>query len=101
MLELPWKNNQHDVSCIPKGVYRLTPIESEERGKYFSIPDVCSRDQIRMHTANYVHQLKGCQAPGKSFADINQDGLIDVTASQKTLAELVKLITVPIKYTIF
>lgn len=100
MLELPWKDNLNNVSCIPKGRYKIEPIESPERGKYFSIPYVQNRELIRIHIANYVRELQGCQAPGSRFYDIDKDGLLDVTDSKRTLEILVGLIPRPIKYTI-
>ena len=63
-LELPWKDNQRNVSCIPGGVYRAT-IEDSKRfaGKVIRVHDVPGRSGILFHPANYLGQLLGCFAP--------------------------------------
>jgi hypothetical protein len=50
---------------------------------------VPGRSNILIHPANYVSQLRGCIAIGLDGADINGDGLIDVTSSKKAVKKLV------------
>ena len=91
-LELPWKNNQRRISCIPPGTYKGVKRTSPKYGLHVHILDVPGRDLILMHNANYVTQLEGCVAVGEAIKDINADGTLDVTNSVKTLKKLVSLL---------
>jgi len=88
-IELPWKNNKRNISCIPAGEYSAIAVKRYSNGKYaLWVQDVPNRSQIMVHTANFVRQLRGCLAPGKEFKDIDNDGIIDVTSSQATMDEI-------------
>jgi hypothetical protein len=87
-LELAWKNNQKQISCIPKGCYQVTKRVSAKYGEHFHILDVKNRDFILIHQANFHSQLMGCVAVGKGLADINKDGRLDVTSSKQAMKEL-------------
>lgn len=89
-LELPDKENQKEISCIPCGEYEVVKRYSEKYKDHFHILNVPNRDYILIHNANFVRQLKGCIAVGFSHSDIDGDGLRDVTESQKTLKALNK-----------
>lgn len=91
-LELPWKENKRNVSCIPRGEYLITPRFSDKYGEHFLINDVEDRDYVLIHAANYYTQLRGCVAVGKRYSDINSDGELDVTNSRKTMQELLKIL---------
>ena len=91
-LELPWRENQSSISCIPEGTYPITHRVSKQFGNHFHILDVPNRTYILIHEANYVHQLRGCIAVGKERKDLNGDGLLDVTNSVKTKNELTKFV---------
>lgn len=86
-LELPWKQNVTNVSCIPPGTYQcsIRPFHATTNYEVLSVP---GRSGIFMHVANYVSQLEGCIALGATEADINADGLLDVTSSTATIAKL-------------
>lgn len=92
-LELPWRNNQRRISCIPPGTYVIRPRVSQKYGLHLHILNVPDRDWILIHEANFVHQLQGCIAVGQSKKDLNGDGLKDVTASRLTKARLMEYIT--------
>lgn len=87
-LELPWKGNEQQVSCIPPGVYDVVPRRSPKYGKHFHVTNVPGRSWILIHGGNYYTQIRGCILPGESLADINADGEKDVLASKNTLAEM-------------
>lgn len=91
-LELPDKDNQRNISCIPVGVYTATKHKSPTHGECFKIHSVPGRDHILIHVANYVSQLRGCVAVGLNFADINKDGHLDVTSSRKTLKRMLNVL---------
>ncbi len=94
-LELPWKDNIPHVSCIPVGEYKVVPRTSPKYGDHLHILDVPGRSLILIHQANYVDQLLGCIAVGRSRADLNGDGLQDITASVATKNDLLRFITGP------
>ena len=92
-LERPWKDNQHDISCIPTGsytcVYNQSEHFSEQKGRpifTYEVTDVPNRDGIRIHSANYYTELLGCIALGDNFQDINGDDELDVINSVATIA---------------
>jgi len=76
-LELPWKDNQHDISCIPNGTYvcKRVPIPSHlkwmENWGYktiWEITNVPGRVGIFIHIANKPEEIKGCVAVGMSIS---------------------------------
>lgn len=63
-IELPWRNNQPSVSCIPEGKYVLRLRDSERFGRHLEIIDVPKRSLILFHPANdALRELRGCIAP--------------------------------------
>jgi len=63
-IELPWKNNQAGVSCIPEGEYELANRWSLKFGRHLQILNVPGREYILIHPANEaLRELKGCIAP--------------------------------------
>ncbi len=63
-IELPWKNNLAQVSCIPEGRYELEKRWSPAFLRHLQVMDVKDRDYILIHPANdALHELKGCIAP--------------------------------------
>ena len=67
-LELPWKNNQSMISCIPVGRYRATKMMSKAFGKIvFVLHDIPGRDVIEMHIGNSIKDTHGCILLGMSF----------------------------------
>ena len=91
-LELPYLENQRLVSCIPVGRYpceytqsgRLTKLNERPVFTY-EVLDVPQRSGIRIHSANFAHQLLGCIALGSAFTDINGDGKKDLVNSRATI----------------
>jgi len=88
-MELKWLNNESKKSCIPEGTYVALPRTSPKYGKHFHIQNVPNRDLILVHNCNFASQLLGCQGVGLSFADINNDGVMDITNSKIALKKLV------------
>ena len=90
-IELPWKDNQRNISCMPAGIYKAIAVRRFSNGKYaLWVQDVPGRSQIMVHTANYVRDLRGCLAPGRFFRDLDKDGIVDVGMSQSVMDELQK-----------
>lgn len=90
-LELPYKNNKRNVSCIPTGEYKVTCRNSEKYGDHYQVENVMMRDYILIHPANYYTQLRGCIAVGYDFYDINDDGEHDLTHSRRTMKDLLNV----------
>lgn len=85
-LELPWKNNEKNVSCIPRRIYDVKQTFSYKFMKFtYEILNVPNRSGIRMHSANYFYQLLGCISLGNGLQDLNGDGEIDVVNSRNTV----------------
>jgi hypothetical protein len=92
-LELPWKNNQNSVSCIPVGGYvckytRSNRMSAQKGHDVFTyeVLNVPNRAGIRIHSANFFSQLLGCVALGDAHKDINNDKEPDVIHSGATIA---------------
>lgn len=63
-IELPYKNNQPQVSCIPEGEYFIEKRYSNRFGWHFEILDIPNRSLILFHPANNaLTELRGCIAP--------------------------------------
>lgn len=70
-LELPWKDNEKRVSCIPKGVYEVKKRHTEEskyKYEHLHILDVENREMVLMHVGNYPKNSKGCILLGNTRA---------------------------------
>lgn len=64
IIELPWKENQSRVSCIPEGKYELTKRYSQRFGWHLLVNNVVNRSYILIHAFNdAVKESKGCIAP--------------------------------------
>ncbi len=87
-LELPYKNNQKYISCIPPGTYIVRKRSSLRFPHHFWITNVPNRDKILIHFGNYNTDIQGCVLVGDGHKDINHDGLKDVVNSKPTLATL-------------
>ena len=63
-IELPWKNNETKVSCIPEGKYLLQKRYSKKFKWHIEIMNVSNRGSILFHPANNaIKELNGCIAP--------------------------------------
>jgi len=63
-IELPWKDNKSQVSCIPEGRYELRSRYNKKRGWHLYVVQVPKRRLILIHPANNaLKELKGCIAP--------------------------------------
>ena len=99
-LELPWKNNERNVSCIPAGTYPLRPRTTDKFGAHFALDSVPGRSGILIHTGNFASQIRGCILVGLHHDDLNSDGKLDTARSRIALNQLVQLISDPTTITI-
>ena len=52
-LELPWRDNQSNFSCIPKGKYYCEIRKSPKYGKIYEVTEVEDRSHILIHAGNW------------------------------------------------
>jgi len=63
-IELPWRNNERRVSCIPEGEYFIEKRYSLKFKWHLHVLDVENRSLILFHPANNaLKELNGCIAP--------------------------------------
>jgi hypothetical protein len=63
-IELPWKNNEKRVSCIPEGKYFIRKRYSPKFKWHLEVIGVQNRSLILLHPANNaLRELNGCIAP--------------------------------------
>lgn len=63
-IELPWKENQARISCIPEGKYFIRKRYSQKYRWHLEVCGVPNRKYILFHPANdALRELQGCIAP--------------------------------------
>lgn len=70
-LELPWRDNIRQRSCIPPGVYQCALVKSPRFGLVYEVKNVPGRSHVLIHRANLGGdidkgldtELQGCIAP--------------------------------------
>ena len=67
-LELPWKDNQRRISCIPEGEYKVRIRVARESASrdyvHLLVQDVPNRDFVLIHRGNKASHSKGCVLVG-------------------------------------
>jgi hypothetical protein len=91
-LELPWRNNQRNVSCIPSAFYNVIPRNAPKFGDHLHVLDVPGRTGILIHAGNWPREIEGCILVGLGFADIDNDGVLEVASSRIALTRLTRVV---------
>lgn len=52
--ELPWRNNERNISCIPPGEYKTEIRISPKYGKVYWLREVPNRSYILIHPGNWA-----------------------------------------------
>lgn len=68
-LELLWKNNQRQISCIPAAIYQCDIVNSPKFGRVYQVKDVPNRSHILIHAGNWTKDTSGCILVGMSNSD--------------------------------
>ena len=78
-LELPWKDNAHDVSCIPAGTYTATRrFSPKHHGEVFELQGVPNRGNIEIHAGNVARDSLGCILLGTTFGKVlGENGIVE------------------------
>jgi len=66
-LELPWYDNENNISCIPDGEYICSKHDSPTRGEVWQIENVPNRKYIYFHAGNTLMDTLGCIVLGQYF----------------------------------
>ncbi len=83
-LELPWRNNQRSISCIPPGNYKVEVRVSPKYGKVYWVRKVPNRSYILIHGGNYAGDknkglkthVAGCILLGKKHGQLGDQRAI-------------------------
>lgn len=92
-LELPWRNNERNNSCILSGYYTVDPRESPRFGKHLIINNTSPREAVLLHVGNSPSNSSGCVLVGTGFGDFDKDGRREITESKRAMRRLVELVT--------
>lgn len=101
-LELPWLDNQRNISCIPEGEYKVVVRYSQKYKRHLHILDVNDRSFILIHWGNYAGSInpktkrpdiRGCILTGDSYKDITGDGIDEILRSRSTFNTLMSHIS--------
>ena len=89
-LELPWKNNERSISCIPATaegtLYTCIRVNSPKFGNVFQVLNVPNRDHILLHPGNTYKDIQGCIIVAEQFEYIGK--VPAVLSSKKGFSEL-------------
>jgi Family of unknown function (DUF5675) len=97
-VELPWKDNQRGISCIPAGTYQASVVHSPHLNRdVYMLANVPGRQEIEIHNGNfagdeslgYESQVHGCILVGRTVAVLG--GQRGVTSSVVTLADFMRV----------
>ena len=85
MIELPWKENMRNISCIPDGRYQLALWFTDRFKHHLVVKNVPGRSGILVHPANdALKELRGCLAPVTHLTGIGT-GTLSLKALDKLL----------------
>lgn len=101
VIELPWRNNEPNYSCIPDGEYLCNFRVSKRFGKHYILQNVNGRTWILTHSGNLAGDTKrgwkthshGCLLPGMRFGKLRIDDYTYQDAVLSSRPTLRKLIT--------
>lgn len=100
-VELPWRDNAKQRSCIPPGSYQCSIVNSPKFGRVYGVHNVPGRSHVLIHAANvagdtelgWESQLHGCIATAEKLGAIKtpsgrmqRAGLISRPALRRLMA---------------
>jgi len=90
-LELPYKGNKKQISCIPANEYQVVLHASPRFGVVYKIQNVDNRSEILIHKGNYINDTKGCILVGRMFTVNNTGNVATVLQSTPAFTSLMDL----------
>lgn len=96
--ELPWRNNEPSISCIPEGTYDCIPHSSDKFPNTWEVTGVRGRTEILFHAGNTIKDTHGCILVGDKLGMV--DGLPAVLDSRATMGALRMLLPPTFKLTV-
>jgi len=89
-LELPWRQNKNDISCIPANAYVCERFTHKDLGLAYRVIGVPGRSGVLIHIGNLVKEIRGCILLGNSFDVVTTKAGSGpgVAASRQALFEL-------------
>lgn len=88
-LELPSRDNQKRISCIPPGVYRAYKCQSKSKGLVYLLFDVPNRSEIMIHVGNYSADTQGCILLGRNVGYSDRFEEHYISESKLTMKSLI------------
>lgn len=93
VLEKPWLDNQKNISCIPKGAYKITCIWSDKfKAFVYKVLNVPNRTDIEIHWGNFFDDSEGCILLGQTIENLNDDAEFDIANSRITCEKFMQLL---------
>lgn len=89
-LEREWRNNEKNISCIPRGKYVCKRVESPKFGDTFEVLDVPGRSHILFHKGNIEDDSHGCVVTGLKPG--RYKGKVAVKFSKKAFGNFMNLL---------
>lgn len=96
-LELPWRENSRNLSCVPAGTYACIQRWSDHfQMMLYELQDVPGRQNVEIHAGNWAgdvnkgfySDVRGCCILGEFFGHIPpHENQVAVLESKKALAE--------------
>lgn len=83
-LELPWRDNHRNISCVPEGTYDINYNKSPKHGDSVSVTPVTGRSGILIHAGNTTKDTEGCILVGTK----NRNMLVDSRKALKQVLEI-------------
>jgi hypothetical protein len=83
-LELPWKDNLNNISCIPAGTYNGIMRYDKTDGWRIQLENVPNRTGVQIHMGNYTSQIAGCVLVGTD-AMVDNCSVLHSTAAYSKL----------------
>ncbi len=96
-LELPWLNNQQNISCVPTGTYLCKyQFMWRELAYRYCLQAVPNRTGIYFHGGNFATgkkiDTKGCILLGASYNDLDGNGTPDIVSTNLIVTAFEKLL---------
>lgn len=87
-LELPWYDNQENISAIPDGEYICYRFQSPSRGEVWELQNLPNRKHVQIHAGNTVKDTLGCILVAQYFGKLQ--GNRAILNSGKTFNEFME-----------